>query len=388
VRDFWFCNPTKIIFGSGKSNEIAKVIEPFGKRVLFVYGQKSIKESGLYQRVRKLLEDNSFQILEHGGVASNPTVEHVRLGVSLAKSQGIDCVLAVGGGSVIDTAKAIAFGVCTEDDVWNFFVNRTKPQSALPVFTILTIPGSGSEMNAGVVITNSAAKLKLAIGAPCLAPKVSILDPSLTMTVPKEYTVYGLVDAFSHVMEAYFNGEELSILTQDQISEGIFRSLIGISKLLLRDLDNYDYRAEAMWGACMAHNGLLSAGRGKIVHEIHCLAHCLGAIYPIAHGAAISLAVLAWLNFRRSKLQEKIAQFGIRVFGVSEYNDKFQQANEAIVKLKEWLNSIKSPLTLEECGIKQRLFTDIANNLERIAIGGGMRDVSQNDIEQLVKLVS
>jgi len=324
MYDFWYHNPTRIIFGANKVNEIGGVIKEFGEKILFVYGQKSIKQSGLYFHIKDLLASESLQVIEFGGVVSNPLIDHVRDGIKVAKNYGVDCILAVGGGSVIDSAKAIAFGVCTDKDIWSFFSDRIKPDKALPIFTVPTISGSGSEMNSGAVLSNSETKQKLAIGALCLAPKVSILDPTLTLTVPLKYTFYGLVDALSHILESYFNSENLFDSIQDRMCEGLMLSLFDITPRLLANLENYQYRGQAMWISCLAHNGILNTGRGKVVYKIHSIAHELGASSNMPHGEAISVSIPMWLDSDFDKLKNKIDQFEDRVITVH--------------KLKGWLN--------------------------------------------------
>ena len=387
MHDFWFCNPAKIILGHNKVDEIGNVIKGFGENVLFVFGKGSIKENGLYQQIKDRLNDAGLGAIDHGGVQSNPRISHVAEGITLARQHRIDCVLAVGGGSVIDAAKVIAFGAVTDRDVWSFFTDRVKPEKALPIFTVPTLAGSGSEMNAGAVLTNEHTGQKLAMGAPCLVPKVSILDPNLTLTAPRNYTFYGLIDAFSHVMESYFNGENIEVPVQDRIAEGIFVSLIEISRRLLIDLFNYEYRANAMWAACMAHNGLLTAGRGRVTYEIHCLAHVLGALFDVPHGAAISVVMPAWLTFRLNQKLSKIAQFAIRVMGLDNHLDQNELTRIGIAEFKSWLTSVSGPVSLTELGIEGDAIPAIVDNLATAVSSGGMRDIDRRDLDEIVQLM-
>lgn len=385
MEDFWYYNPTKIIFGRNKVDEVGELVKPFGNKVLFIFGEKSIKQHGLYQRVKDRLRAASLQVIEHGGVKSNPRVSHVREGVTLGKQHKVDCVLAVGGGSVIDAAKAIAFGVLTEHDVWSFFTDRVKPEEALPICAVVTLAGSGSEASSGTVVTDDETSQKLDIASPCLIPKVSILDPALTLSVPRDYTVYGLIDTASHLMERYFNGERMIVPVQDRMTEGIILNLIEISRQLLADSENYEYRANVMWAASMAQNFLLQAGRGRVISEIHCLAHSLGALFDIPHGAAISVVLPAWMTFRLSQKLSKIAQFATRVMGVDEHLEQKELARTGIAEFKDWLSSIGGPVSLRELGVGEDALGSILENLAPMAFAGGMRDVNRKDIQELVK---
>lgn len=386
MNDFQYMNSCKIIFGRDKVDEVAEAVAHYGKKILFVYGQNSIKITGVHDRITKLLKSSGIDFVEHGGVKSNPVLSHTVKGIELAKKHQVDCILAVGGGSVIDEAKIIAFGAVTDQDVWSFFSGRIKPQKALPIVTVLTISGTGSEMNSGAVLTNEKTAEKLGIGAWCIIPKISILDPSITFTVPEKFTIYGFVDAFSHVMEGYFNGEALFATVQDEIAEALFRSIIKSSLSILTAPENYTYRSDAMWSACLAHNGLLTAGRGKIVYEVHCVGHVLGALFDLPHGAAISVSIPAWMQFRMGSLLKKINQFGENVFGLENVDEK-DLAYQTLQSLKNWLLQIGSHSSLVELGIDKSYIPLIFEKLKSACFSGGMRNVTQEQVHQLVKLL-
>jgi alcohol dehydrogenase YqhD (iron-dependent ADH family) len=384
MKDFQYVNPCKVIFGKDRVDEAANAVSCYGKKVLFVYGKSSIKASGLYDRISRLLRRSGIDVIDYGGVRSNPVLSHVVAGIKLAKAHQVDCVLAVGGGSVIDEAKVIAVGAVSDRDVWTFFSDGTKPNRALPIVTVLTLAASGSEMNGGAVLTNDVTGEKLGIGAWCIIPRASILDPSMTFTVPREFTVYGFVDAFSHVMEGYFNGECISLTLQNEMAEGVFRSIIKASLDVLSDPDNYQYRADAMWSACMAHNGILNAGRGKVVYEIHCIAHVLGALFDMPHGAAISVAMPAWMQFRMSSLCSRIGQFGRNVFHLGN-SDESSLAAQTLQQMKDWLVQMGSHISLYDMGIDRSHIPVINEKLKCACLGGGVRNIQEEQVDQLVK---
>ena len=377
MKDFLYRNSTQIVFGVNKVDEVGVIIKPFGNKVLLVYGCQSIKQSGLYQRIQDNLNRSGLQVIDHGGVQSNPVVCHAREGVSLAKKHKVDCVLAVGGGSVIDESKVIAFGALTENDIWGFFLGKSgKPEKALPIITVPTLAGTGSEMNPGAVLSDPDNKQKLGLGSLCLSPAVSILDPTLTLTVSVKNTMFGLVDAFSHVLESYLNGEDDAVCPiQDSFAEGLFCNLLEISKVLFREPQNLLYRSHAMWAACLANNVLLKTGRGKILYEIHGVAHLLGGLFNIQHGAAIAVAMPAWLNFRKDKKQKRIEQFTARVFGRSEMG---------VAEMQNWLFSIKAPCSLPELEIEINKRSLI---IEGLLFVPEIKGLSRQQTEQIVDLM-
>ena len=259
--DFEFCNPTRIVFGRGKEELIGRYLRDAGvSKVLFVYGRSSIKTSGLFDRVAQSLGGEGVSFVEHGGVVSNPVISHTRTGVELAKQEQVQAVLAVGGGSVLDEAKAIAAGALAEDDVWNYFTGKPV-QRALPVFTVLTLAATGSEMNGNAVVTNEETQQKYNISSIHVYPRVSILNPELTCSVPADYTAYGAVDAIAHVIEAYFTKQPGARL-QDRLVESIIRTIIDTHREITKEPANYQARAEFMWAATLALNGLTPAGVG------------------------------------------------------------------------------------------------------------------------------
>ncbi len=387
MKEFWFLNPTKVIFGNNKLETLGEVVKPFGPVVLLVYGQRSFRASGLHARTLCLLRASGLTVVEHGGVKSNPIVSHVREGVALAKREGANCVLAVGGGSVIDAAKAIACGAMADTDVWSFFAGGARPQKALPIIAVATIAASASEMNSGAVLTDETTGRKASIGALCLAPAVSILDPTLTLSVPRQETAHGLVDAFSHVMEGFFNGESDGTSVQDEMAAGVMRSLIGISGRVLADLRNIDSRAEAMWAVCVAHNGWLTAGRGKIVYELHIMAHTIGGMFDTPHGVTMGIVIPAWMTFRFGVKQDRLARFAEQVMSVAPEQSREAVAAEGIRETRRWIAGMGAPLTLGDLGIERSRAGDILASYRPVAAAAGLSEADGGRMHNFVDLL-
>ncbi len=342
MKDFEWYNPTKVIFGNGAADKIGEAAKPYGEKALLVYGTSSIKKTGLYERVMTQLQNAGISVVEFGGVKSNPVLSHVRQGIQLAKAEGVDSLIAVGGGSVIDTAKGIAVGALTDKDIWDFCTFKAFPEKALPIVTLVTIPASGSEMNINIVITNEETKEKFGFSSEAVCPKVSIMDPSLTFTVSKSYTAYSAADIFSHVLDAYFTSTAEWTPMQDGIAEAILRALIQSVDRIMKNPEDYDARATMMWCAPWALNRLIDSGLGATMPTLHVLEHPISALYDIAHGAGMSIIIPAWLKITSQQLPARCAQLARNVFGVAE-DDDAKAAEEGIAALKNWFDSIGAP---------------------------------------------
>ena len=332
MRSFIFHNPTKIIFGNGSVDQLGENARMMGKKALLVYGRNSIKESGLFDRVVKQLGDNRIGYIEHGGVKANPSLAHAREGVKKAVENKVDFILAVGGGSVIDTAKAIAASAATGQDIWKFFTLIT---AALPIMTVLTLPATASEMNGNAVISNEETKEKLGLGSPFLYPKISILDPALTYSVPLKYTAYASVDMISHLTESYFNNDGGWTRLQEYYVEGLVKTIMEATDRVMKNPQDADGRATLMWAATLAWNGLNTAGVGAAGTPCHKLEHPISALYDIAHGAGLSIITPAWLRGHINDKTLKLARFGREIFKITTEDDR-QAALEAIEQLENW----------------------------------------------------
>lgn len=347
MENFTFKNDTKIIFGKGAENSAGKEILKYGKKVLLHYGGGSIKKSGLYDKVMKSLKESSITVFELGGVKPNPAVSLIRQGIGICRENKIDFILAVGGGSVIDSSKAISMGVNYSGDVWDFFEGKAKLESSLPVGVILTIPAAGSESSVVTVITNEDGLIKRGFHSSMLLPKFAILNPELTFTLPVFQIACGAADILAHTFERYFTQTKNVDLT-DRLCEGLMKTVIENSKIAVKDLGNYNAMAELMWASTIAHNGILGTGRVEDWAS-HKLGHELSALYGITHGASISVMFPAWMKYVYKYNIDRFAQFAARVFNIDYgFGDEQWLALRGITELENYFKELGLPTTLTE----------------------------------------
>ncbi|WP_138416581.1 iron-containing alcohol dehydrogenase [Aquibacillus sediminis] len=385
MRNFVFDNKTKIIFGKDQEQVVGKEVAPYGKKLLLHYGGGSIKETGLYDKVIESLKAQGIEVFELGGVKPNPRVSLVREGVSLCKEHDIDFILSVGGGSVIDSAKAIAAGVKYDGDVWDFYTGKASISESLPTGVVLTIPAAGSESSAGTVITNEDGLYKRATGHISLRPQFAILNPELTYTLPAYQTAAGVTDMMSHIFERYFTNEQNVELT-DRLSEATLRTIIHNAPVVLEEPSNYDARAEIMWAGTLAHNDLLDTGRlgdwGS--HDIE---HELSGIYDITHGAGLAIIFPAWMKYVYQQDVNRFAQFANRVWGVEiDLNNLEKTALAGIEKLEQFFQSIGMPTTLREANIDDKHFEEMAKKATENGPLGNFVKLHAEDVHQIYKL--
>lgn len=350
MKNFTYYNPTKLIFGKGQLEQLKTELPQYGKKVLLVYGGGSIKRNGLYDDVVNLLKELDVTLFELSGVEPNPRITTVRKGVDICKSEGIEFILAVGGGSVIDCTKAIAAGAKYDGDAWDLVTKKAFVADALPFGTVLTLAATGSEMNSGSVITNWETKEKYGWGSPATFPRFSILDPVNTFTVPKDQTVYGIVDMMSHVFEHYFHLEENTLL-QDRMCESLLLTVMETAPKLINDLENYEYRATILYNGTMALNGMLSMGyQGD--WATHNIEHAVSAVYDIPHGGGLAILFPNWMKHNLQVKPERFKQLAVRVFGVDSTGKTAEEAGlEGIEKLRQFWNSIGAPSRLADYDI-------------------------------------
>jgi alcohol dehydrogenase YqhD (iron-dependent ADH family) len=386
MQNFIFENPTKIIFGQGQIKRIGQETARYGKKVLLVYGLGSIKKNGIYDQVISSLRDSQITIIEFPGVRSNPILSHAELGIEIAKREAVEVVLAVGGGSVIDTAKTIAAGLRADHSVWDYFIYKKTIQSALPVLTVLTISASASEMNAAAVMTREEGRQKYSIRSLHIQPKVSILDPSVLFSLDKSYSAYSAVDAITHMLEGYFNNSETNPSPlQDGIVESMTKTIMGATEKILKQPDDYEARANMMWAATLAFNGLTTAGMGQIALPVHMIEHSLSALYDIAHGAGLSIILPGWMKSQLHVKAGRFARFAREVFGVTAEIDE-EAAREGIELLKQWFTFIGSPVSLREGNIPRQDIKMIAENAYALAQVWGLKSYSQDVIAEILEL--
>jgi hypothetical protein len=366
MQNFIFENPTKIIFGQGQISRAGKEVARFGRTVLLVYGLESIKKNGIYDQVTASLREAGLNIVEFPGVKSNPVLSHTLKGIALAREKQAEVCLAVGGGSVIDTAKTIAAGVKADHDVWDFFIYKKPILSALPVLTVLTLAASASEMNAAAVMMREEGLQKFSFRSPHIQPRVSILDPTALFTLSPAYSAYSAVDAIAHMLESYFNNTEPDSPFQDRLVEGIMRTIMESTEIILKKPDDYPARANMMWATTWAFNGLTSAGMGMISLPAHMIEHSLSAIYDIAHGAGLSIVLPGWMHYTLDRNLRKLSRLAREIFQISETDDRFA-AIAGIERLKAWFAAIGSPTSLKDAGIPEEDIDKIAENAAALA---------------------
>lgn len=383
MDNFVFHNPTKIIFGHHTIPAIGPETAVYGRNVLLVYGSGSIKKNNIYEQVIASLIGHDLRVTEFNGVQPNPTLAHVHNGIKLAK-KNIDVIVAVGGGSVIDSAKAIAAGVPVDHDVWQFFRGKKSMQSTLPVLTVLTLAASGSEMNSGMVLTNEGKKQKFGFANRLLFPKVSILDPTATFSVPKNQTAYGAVDCLAHVLEFYCTNRQSYSPLQDRIMEGLLITTMECCDQLLADPGNYEARAAFMWNATLALNGLTGAGLGKVGFPMHMIEHSLSAHNSrIAHGAGLSVIIPAWLKWQAEKDPQRIAAFCKKLFRVDTEDDHLA-AGTGIDCLRQWFIASGCPVTLKQIGFDTTDIEALAESVLALARIWRMREYSKEVITEIL----
>ncbi len=385
MKDFVFHNPTKIIFGEGTISQLGPEAKAYGKKALLVYGMGSVKTNGIYEQAVGSLREAGLEIVEFPGVRSNPLLSYAREGVALAKAEKVDVVVAVGGGSVIDTSKSIAAGAVTDTDILEFFVFTSTVETALPLLTVVTIPAAGSEMNGGMVLTDDQTLNKLGTCnyAP-LYPKVSILDPTVTYTVPPSYTAFSGADAMSHLLEGYFTQTDEWSPIQDRYVEGLCKSIMEATEKALADPNDYQGRATLMWAATMAFNDLSSTGVGPFCFPNHMLEHPLSAIYDVAHGAGLSIMMPAWMTYAAGQGNPRIACFARNVFDV-EAADDATAAQEGIAAFKQWLKKIGSYTSFADAGIPASGIDKIAERTAFLADLWGLTDYNVENISEIYR---
>lgn len=385
MLNFDFYNPTKIYFGKGSLGNLEKELENCGINILLVTGGSSIKHIGLYENVINTLKKASKNIYEVSGIKPNPRLSLVYEGIELCKKHNITFILAVGGGSVIDTAKAIAVGAKTDKDIWEFFLRKQVITDALPLGTVLTLSATGTEMNGNAVVTRWESNDKLAISSKLINPKFSILDPEYTYTVSREHTVNGSIDIMIHVFEQYFSKTPNTPL-QDRISEGIIKTVIENTYVALKDPNNYDARANIMWCSTMALNGIIGSGKEQdwASHDIE---HEVSAIYDIAHGTGLAIISPNWMKHVMKESVDKFKQYAVRVWDVNPTGKTNEEiALEGIHKTQGFFKEIGAPTTFREAGIDDKNIEVMAEKAVRFGPIGSYKKLYKADVEAILRL--
>jgi alcohol dehydrogenase YqhD (iron-dependent ADH family) len=383
---FEFQNPTKIIFGEGTVSQLGKEVSTYGNKVLLLYGGGSIKRTGLYDIVIAQLKGVDIAVVELGGVEPNPRLSTVRKGIELCREHGVQFILAVGGGSVIDAGKAIAAGVPYEGDVWDFYLHKSAPKSALPLGTILTLSATGSEMNGGTVVTHWEENLKKAFGSIHTYPKFSILDPTLTYTVPADQTVNGTVDMMSHVFEQYFSLTKSTPL-QERLCESILQTVIENAEKALDNPEDYDARANLMLcGTYALNGGMISVGmQGD--WSSHGIEHEVSGIYDIAHGAGLAIIYPNWMKYVYRERVERFVQFAVRVWNVDPAGKSDDEiALAGIQATRDFFIRIGAPSKLSQVNVGDDRIGQMAKEAVRFGPMGSFKKLNEDDVANIYRM--
>jgi len=373
MNDFMYHNPTKIEFGREKENNIGKYIKEANiESVLLVYGTGSIKKNGLYERIIASLNKYGISYEELDGVVSNPLLSRVNDGIKIAKEKKLQAILGVGGGSVADSAKAIAVGAKYGGEVWDFFINKAQISEALPVFTVMTLAATASEMNGNSVVMNDETQQKYSIASVLVNPVVSVINPELMATVSQDYLAYSAVDIISHSIEVYFTAS-VHPNFNSRIVESIIKTVMETTEILLENPNDYDARAEFAWAAIQGLNGLTPAGTDGGSFPNHMIEHSLSAIYNVAHGAGLSVVIPAWMKWYENQNPVQFKRFAKEIFNEED-------STKGIEKLEEWFVKIGSPTTLEAAGIPRSGIQELAKNANALASVWGIGDIYSTDI--------
>lgn len=352
MYNFEYYTPTFIEFGKKSEEKVAQLIKAQNcKKVLIHYGGHSAKKSGLIDKIEKLLTEENIPYVELGGVVPNPRLSLVYKGIELAKKENVDFILAVGGGSVIDSAKAIGYGIANEGDVWDFYAQKRVTDKCVPVGVVLTIAAAGSEMSNSSVITNDETGLKRSYHTEISRPRFAIMNPEFTMTLPEYQTACGCTDIMMHTMERYFTAGETMELT-DKIAESVMQIVLKNAPILLEEPDNYEARAEVMWAGSLSHNGLTGCGIKSKDFATHMLEHELGGVYDVAHGAGLAAVWGSWARYVYKECLGRFKKFAINVMNVEEVGSDEEIALKGIEAMEKFYHSIGMPTSIKELGLE------------------------------------
>ncbi len=383
MNNFEFSMSTDVLFGKGQEAHLPEKLKPYGKKILLTYGGGSIKKNGLYGKLKQLLSD--FEIFELGGIDPNPRVESVNEGAALCKREGIDMILAVGGGSTIDCSKAIAAAAYYDGDAWDLLVGKGHITNALPLMVVLTIAATGSETDCAAVISNAETHEKLLMGHPLLLPKVAVLNPENTFTVPPYQTASGSADMMSHVIESYF--DTVDAFVPDAISEGLLRAAIRYTPAALNDPEDYEARAQLMWTSSLALNGLVTTGK-SFMWSCHYIEHELSAHYDITHGAGLAALTPKWMRYILSeKTVDKFCDYAVNVWGFAREADTLALANKGIDATEKFFREIGLPSSLREFGIDDSKFEQMAQKAVEVGhLSAAYVPLNQKDVVNILKM--
>ena len=378
MENFTAYNPTVLHFGKNVLDTLGSTLREYGSRVLMVYGKGSVRKSGLYDQIVDILAKEGLEVYEYEGIKSNPVIEDVDAAAAIGRVAKVDVILAIGGGSVIDSSKVISVAIPVENPAWDFFTGKTKAMTAIPVVAVLTLAATGTEMNPFAVVSNHALQEKSAFGSPLTFPKHSFLDPQLTLTVPRDYTAYGIADLIAHCFEAWFGIGEATLT--DRFVLSIVQEAMEYGPKLLVDLQNYQYREKIMFAATMALNGMTMYGRSAGDWGVHSAGHCLSLLYDVPHGASLTIVYPAWMRHFKAPLSSRIAQLGTGLF-----NEPLT-ADETIDRIEAFFKSIGCPVRLSDMHIPGDLGQAVIDSMIHSKVSGANMKMKVEDYVGLVGL--
>jgi alcohol dehydrogenase YqhD (iron-dependent ADH family) len=378
MENFRIENPTIVHFGKDVIKNLGKAIGPIGKKVMLVYGKGSIKKNGIYNALMEQLIAINAEIVEFEGIKSNPVIEDVDAAAEMGRKFQPDVILAVGGGSVIDSAKIIALTIPVDFSGWKFMTNQVIARKAVPVISVLTLAATGTEMNQFAVVQNHATKHKLGYGNKLIYPRHSFLDPQYTFSVPRNYTAYGISDLTAHALENYFGKGEASL--SDRFVYAIIREGMEVGPKLLNHLTNYEFRARIMYAATNALNGLTVYGRVSGDWGVHDMGHVLSLLYDIPHGATLSVIFPAWMKRMKERIPERIAELGKNLFNA-------ESADETISSFEDYMKSIESPIRMDEIGLGVNKKNEIIDTMNHCKVSGSHLKLAKDDVEKIVEFM-
>ncbi len=390
MENFNYYAPTKVVFGKETEKKVGELIrQQGGTKVLVHYGSGSVKRSGLLDRIFQVLQEAGIDYVSLGSVVPNPRLSLIYQGIELCKKEQVDFILAVGGGSVIDSSKAIGYGVANEGDVWDFYEKKRQAAACLPIGVVLTIAAAGSEMSDSSVITKEEGWLKRGYSSDLCRARFAVMNPQLTMTLPKYQTASGCVDIMMHTMERYFNQVENMEMT-DGISEHLIRTVMKNAKILMRQPDDYNARAEVMWAGSLSHNGLTGCGTTGGDWASHQLEHELGGMFDVAHGAGLAAVWGSWARYVIDGNPERFARFATRVLGVEEGSDAKETGLRGIEAMEDFYKELEMPTSIHAMGLEvsEEQLRELAEKCSHFGKRtiGCIKKLDQEDMYQIYKM--
>ena len=391
MKNFVYYTPTEVVFGKGSESKVGSLVKQFGgKKVLLHYGGKSAERSGLLDRVCGVLDAEGVKYVKLGGVVPNPRLSKVYEGIELCKKEGVDFILAVGGGSVIDSSKAIGLGLAYDGDVWDFFAGKARAESGFPVGAVLTIPAAGSEMSCSCVITKEDGAEKRSYDDDIIRPKFAVMDPELTYSLPAYQNACGVVDIMMHTMERYFSQEDDMTLT-DEVAEAILRTVKDCAYKVMKNPGDYRHRAQIMWAGSLSHNGLTGCGTvGDFAS--HRLEHELSALYDVAHGAGLAAVWATWARYVFKENVSRFVRFAVNVMGVPEdFTDPEATALAGIEAMERFYRDLSMPTSISELIGREATDSEIRLMAEKCSRGGArtvghFKELDMADMEAIYRL--